>query len=581
MRKSILVLFLVLTITAFVSAQNTGITSVFNDSSVGLFENELDTAVNVGPDFNTLNRSYLFTGLANLEGARAWDDQTFDNPGTWPGTPIWCGFYIAGEHPWSVFTGFSASDSVNNEADTTAYTTTPSVVGTTTYQWNNIVKDTDYTANTLFNDLYFKGQFLDMWGDINMGAYFGLNISHTVPASPPGFQGSNYKETEKVYYDSTPGAAPTPLLDYTRTATETAKAVSMIFSLAMPVYMESDGIGHEANLTTDLTLTDTSTTFVETYSGTPDTAIGTVTNTEVSETVDKTTTFGISGDYKQTLPRLWGKNADNRFVVGGSAGYSTDIPVYSDVLTTQDVTYAGGGAAGVTAVRANNSTTQSFGNSLILNFMVNAGHSFFYQLGTMVSFAMSPEFALGFDLSNDATIKSDVSVVKTDGNADGDFADAADTITTTTTTYTNTDSATGNYNSTIDITTTLELPIAVTIAPEKWPFFITLGSKPQVTLVNTTRSTKTAVNSVKTVAVDGTGAASGTDSTVNAGTSNESSVTDSTISVTATHNIGMTMPLGESVKLDVNLDMSGDLGIDTANIFDFKNLVIQVIIALP
>ncbi len=572
MRKSILVFILVLAAAAFVSAQNTGITSVFNDSSVGLFENELDTAVNVGPDFRSLNSNYLFTGLANLEKLELDQNGTFSNGGS----PLWCGFYIAGEHPWSVFTGFTATNSVNNEADTTAYTTTPSVIGTTTYQWNDTVTETDYTANTLFNDVNFSGQFLDMWGDINMGAYFGLDISHTLPASPPGFQASNYTETEKVYYDSTPAAAPTPLLDYTRTAAETAKAVSMIFSLALPVYMESDGIGHEANIKADLTLADASTTFVEAYSGTPDTAIGTVTNTETDETVDKTTTIGVRGDYTQTLPRLWGDNADNRFFAGGSIGFSTDIPTFSDTLITQDVTYAGGGAAGVTAARAADSTTETFGNSLLLNFLVNAGHSFFYQLGTAVSVAMTPEVSLGVDVSNDATIKSKVRIVKVDGNGDGDFADAADTITTTTTTYTNTDSALGAYNSVTDITTTLEFPVAATIAPEKWPFFITLGSKPQLTLVNSTTTTKTAVNSVVTTAVDGTGAASGTDSTVNAGTSSESSVTDSTISVTATHNIGLTMPLGDSVKLDVNLDMSGGI-----NILDFKDLVVQFIIALP
>ncbi|MDA3940554.1 MAG: hypothetical protein PF693_14805 [Spirochaetia bacterium] len=132
MRKVFLLFVILLTLTVFVSAQNTGITSVFNDSSVGIFENELDWAVNVGSEFATLNYNYLFAGLANLEKLEVDTNAGFDNGGS----PLWGGFYKAGENPWSVFAGFTASDSAGNQSSGTINTAGGTTTdGTTTWQW--------------------------------------------------------------------------------------------------------------------------------------------------------------------------------------------------------------------------------------------------------------------------------------------------------------------------------------------------------------------------------------------------------------------------------------------------------------
>ena len=191
MRKIVLLLFILLAFATFVSAQNTGITSVFNDSSVGIFENELDWAVNVGSEFTTLNYNYLFAGLANLEKVEVDTNVGFDNGGG----PLWGGFYKAGENPWSAFAGFTASDSAGNMPGGTVTTNLSTVVGTTTHQWDDSVTETEYTANRLFDDMSFAGQYLFMLGDFNTGAYFGMDVDNSLTV-----QANNYEQTESWYY---------------------------------------------------------------------------------------------------------------------------------------------------------------------------------------------------------------------------------------------------------------------------------------------------------------------------------------------------------------------------------------------
>jgi hypothetical protein len=571
MKRIVLFLFILLTLTAFVSAQNTGLTSVFFDSSVGVFENELDTALKVGPDFTSLDYSYLFAGLGNLEKVEA-------DTNAWFGIPLWAGYYKAGDKPWSVFAGFVATDSTGNLAGGTTYTpgapetvTDPVTGDTTDHQWNSGVLTTDYTANRLFDDLDFSGQYLFMLGNMNTGVYLGVDISDASP------QATNYTETDVRYYNASgAGVIPTPTADYTFTRTETDKATDSTYSIGIPLFMGTDSLGHTINLTADINLVDNSVTDVQTYSGTPDTALGLVTNVEVDETIDKTTTTDIGVDYTMTKAGILGDHPDNELTINADGGIIIDSSKYSDVLTTQNVSYAGGGAAAVIGTRDDDSTTDTCKNAFDFDISIGAGHSFFFDLGSMVEFGFIPEISIGISMDNPVLREQRVVINRVDGDADGAFTSAADTITTITTTYTNTTAAAGNNISTMEIETTLALPVAATITPEGWPISITLGSKPQVQMKNTITTTKTQVSSTVTSTVDGTGADVGVVATTNAGTSNETTVTDTTFDVTAEHNIGLTMPLGEYVRLDVSLDFSTAI-----NVLDFKDLIIQAIVSLP
>jgi hypothetical protein len=431
--------------------------------------------------------------------------------------------------------------------------------------------ETTYTANRLFDDMDFAGQYLFMLGDFNTGAYFNMDVTDS------SAQASNYETVQDWYYNSTgAGVMPTPLADYTREITETDKDFLYSYSLGVPFFTQMVNMEHEANVLIDLDFLNLSTSFSDTFSAPADAALPLFTNTEADDITEKTTFLGFNADYTLTKPGIWGKDSGNEFFFGGGFGFDVETPTYSEVLTEQDISYAGGGAAGVLDVRNADTLDDTFTAGFDFNIEARAGHSFFYDLGPMVTFGLSPEASLGFSMDNDALLDKEVAVNRADVDADGAFTSAADTITTTTTTYTNSiDNVGGDSTSVIDITTGFTLPVAATIAPEKWPFFITLGSRADLQLVNSITNTKTAVDSVRTVAVDGTGAAV-SDTTVEALSSDETSVMDNSILVEATHNIGMTMPIGEYVKLDVALDLGG-----ATNIIDFKNLVIQVIIAMP
>lgn len=572
MKRIVLFLFILLTLTAFVSAQNTGLTSVFFDSSVGVFENELDTALKVGPDFTSLDYSYLFAGLGNLEKVEA-------DTNAWFGIPLWAGYYKAGDKPWSVFAGFVATDSTGNLAGGTTYTpgapetvTDPVTGDTTDHQWNSGVLTTDYTANRLFDDLDFSGQYLFMLGDMNTGVYLGVEI---IDAST---QANNYTETDVRYYNSSgAGVIPTPTADYTITRAETDKDTNSTYSIGIPLFIGADSLSHALNVTADINFIDNSTTYEQTYSGTPDTALGWCINVEVDEIIDKTTTTDIGVDYTLTKAGIMGDHPDNELIINAAGGVSIESQKYSGVITSQWVFYAGGGAAAVNGPRDDDSDINTYKNALDFDISIGAGHSFFFDLGNMVEFGFIPEVTVGFNMDNPVLVEQKVVIDRQDNDSDGAFTSAVDRIITTTTTYTNT--AWGkvvNNVSTMNIITTLALPVAATITPEGWPISITLGSKPQVQMKNTITTTKTQVSSTVTSTVDGTGADVGVVATTNAGTSDETTVTDTTIDVTAEHNIGFTMPLGEYVRLDISLDLSTAI-----NVLDFKDLVIQAIISLP
>lgn len=565
MRKFLFLVFFMAT-AVFVFSQNTGITSIFNDSSFGIFENELDWAVNVGSEFTTLQHDYLFTGLANLEKTSVSTTANFDNGGT----PLWGGFFKSGNNPWSLFSGFTASDSSGNQAGGTTYTAGASTSdGTTTWQWNQTVAEKEYTANRLFDDMDFAGQYLFMLGDFNTGVYLRANINDS------SNQTNNYTETQKWYYNSTGGGvAPTPLADYTRSITQTAKNITSTFIIGVPFLMQTGDLDHEINAIFGLTLVDNSTSLVDRYTA-PANATLNITNTIANEVTNTDATVGLYGTYTLTGPGIWGNSTKNEFYLTAELSGNMEIPDYSTKLTTQAVSYAGGGAAGVDGVRDDDSDKRTFKNAFDFSLLTQAKHSFFYELGPSVNFAVKPAASIKLSMDNEALLDTKVVVDRQDNDADGAFTSAADRIVTTTTTYTNTDTTSGNNDSTIDITTTLDLPVAATIAPDKWPFFITLGSKVEIQLVNSINITKTAANSVHTLTVDGTGTTV-SDTTVNAQGSDETSVINTTIGVTAEHNIGLTMPIGQFVKLDVSLDLSSAI-----NILDFKDLVIQAIISMP
>lgn len=582
MKRFFLFVSFLFLLTTLVMAQNTGLTSITKDVSEGVFTNELDAALSVegllssGPGFGSLNHDYLFSGLTNLDFNTFSADSTFT-----VGSPLWAGFYKAGEKPWSIFGAFGATGAAGNSSGGTVYTQgAPGWVTTGTdtinYQWNDNSSTMDYTANRIFDALNISGQYLLTLGGFNTGVFVNVNLSNTDP------QGSNYKQTDVYYYNSTgAGVVPTPLVDYNYARTQTARNNTSIFRLSVPFYIQDTDSSQLFNVQTYFSITDKSVSDTESYSGTPQSVIGLTTTTVAADTTARALTGQLVVDYTLKKKGLWGGNPKDQLWFTGTADFSLDGGTYGTSGITQDISAAGGGAAIVNGARADTQVTNAGTPGMTARAAVGVGHSFYYDLGSGVEFGLKPAAGLDYTLTLPVMVKSNTTTVSTDGNANGVFTDAADTIQTTTVTYTNTsiDTLTGATAAAVvtnTITCSVDLPMAVTFTPPKWPITFTLGSKPSLGMNMTFTSTKTSTTSTAVSIVDGTGTAIGGTTTTNAVTADETSKMSTSYTMTATHNIGFSMPISDAVRIDANLDMSGPLAS-----FDFKALTAQVIIALP
>ncbi len=580
--KKILLIILFLSMGVFVFAQNTGISSVLNTVSEGVFTNELDAAVSVegllssGPGFRDLTHDYLFAGLTNLELIALQSTSGFTIS-----SPLWAGFYKAGDKPWSAFGAFMADSPTGNQTGGTMYTqgtpvTVTSGSNTTTYQWNNLSSTVKYTANRIANALRLSGQYLFTMGDMNSGVFIDVNLSDSDP------QNLNYVGTDVHYYNSATTGAPAPVEDYTYARTRTSRNNTSAFTVAVPLFIPGTDSSQMFNIKTKFDITDNSNSYSDSYSGSPHTAILTTTTTVANDATRRSLAGELVGDYTLKKRGIWGNNPKDQLWIKGTADVTLNGGTYSISHITQNISAAGGGAAIVSGTRHDQEITTDGIFGITGKVRGGAGHSFYFDLGSGVEFGLKPEVGLEYNLVLPVSVKNKTTVTSTDGNGDGDFSDAADTIQTQTVTYTNSSIVplTGTISSTVMINAvscSIGLPLAVTFTPPKWPITFTLGSKPSIGSEMVFTNTKTSTSSTVTSAVDGTGAASGVTTTVNAVTANETSVMTTVYSVSATHNIGFSMKINDSFRLDVNLDSSTS----ASDVFDFRDLTAQAIIALP
>ncbi len=584
MRKFLFLVFFMAT-AVFVFSQNTGITSVFNDISEGVFTNELDAAVSVdgnkssGPDFRILTHDYLFTGITNLELSYFTNDATFSST-----SPLWAGFYKAGDKPWSVFGAFGASGVTGNASDSTTYTqgaTYSATTGTdtTVYQWNDSSSTRNYTANRIFDALNLYGQYLFTLDKMNTGVFVHMYLTNSDP------QTANFEQNDVYYYDAAGGTAvPDPQLDYKYTRTRTSRDNTSEFTVAVPLYIPDSGSSQLFNFNAYFGVTDKSATDTESYSGTPNSALALTTTTVANDITARHFTGELDIDYTYKGNKLWGNSPKDQFWIKGTGDFTLSGGTYETSNITQDISAAGSGAAIVNGARSDTQVTFDGVPGFIATADAGVGHSFYFNLGSGVEFGLKPETTLEYSLILPVTVNSKTTVAKTDGDADGKFDSAADTITTTTVTYTNTQfdtltGATASASTTNSISCTVELPVSVTFTPKGWPVTFILGSKPSISSTMTFTSTKTSTTSTTVSVADGTGTVTSTTVT-NAVTADESSTMSTSYSVSATHNIGFFMFINDAVRMDVNLDAFSGIG-PVNNIFDFGDLTAQVIIALP
>lgn len=571
---------LLLLLTSMVSAQTTGLESVFSNSSFGVFGNELDAALTVQeagnrPGFSDLTNRIVFGGLANLNFPVE-ADQTFVSGF---GNPLWIGYFSPGEMPFSLFLAGFYDGAAGNLASGTDVTneTKPVVDGTTTTNvaWVSQTTEVDYTGNRLLDRLDKRAQFITSLGGMNLGVGVGFRLDDASP------QGDNVDLTQTVYYDAAlPGAEPQAEQDYTYTSSSTSVDRETMIDVDVPVFLRTGDMGHTVQLGVGFSTNRVASTFTESYSATSQSVLAD-TVTEEDTVTRETAEIEAGLNYMLTMPAFLGQHAQNEFSAGVAVDATFRSGERSESLTEQDRTWAGGGAASVVGERNEESTTDTIEGQMDLGFGVNAAHSFYFDPNPMVRFGLVPGIGVGVDLNKAPYLITERVVIdREDNDADGEFTSAVDRVITTTTTYTNQainplTGALGNDVSSTVIRTTASLAGSAVVAPENWVFAVTLGSRPRAVMTSTATTTRTAVTAETETEVDGAGDTVSTEVT-QAGESTEVTVWNHAMTVDAAHRIGLNMVLADSVRLDVALNLSSG-----TNILDFRNLVIQGIIPLP
>ncbi len=599
MKKKIFILLgvLLLIVTpSFLFAQTYGnvklpVFSLENTISFYLFPNALDGAFNLQPyppesNFNSLTSDYLFGGLSNFNWAWTTPVTLTDFRIT---LPVTVGFYKHGKMPWSIISSGYASTTSSGLSNGTSVTTTTKTTGTaptfTSHTWVTQTTEEQYKWLDAAN-LDFGGQFLIGIGGIDIGLgvkyYLEQNASGAAVAT---WANNNRTEIQTFYYDTNAAdatAAPNAAVDYTITSTWNEPDTLSEIYLVVPFMMQLGQIGLAGSASMDITNRD-GTTFstaaaptdptTKTYSNPHDTGPGaTYTNIEQNSLVDKEQTISIGANTSVTLPPIVNGNKNNKFVLGlsGNVDINKKEPEV-DTYTTQTYNYAGGGAAPTRSTRSEFQDTTNYNGFLFYTVEVSTAHYFYFDLSpATLGFAPKLSTAIGSPASlapSKFYKTTEHSVTRTDGDNDGAFTSAADTITTTDTTYTN-----NNDGNPFEVKVYIGLPASLKVRPKGWVFGMTfganLGVQYSIQFVTDNQDTQT----THTVTTDGTGATLNDTTTTAVSGSYSTSKVNQAWTFTNQSLFGLNFFLPGNATLDVILN--------TNNLFVFDKLVAQLSIPL-
>ncbi len=562
------------------STTSTGLTSLQYDFSYGVFWNEMDKAVNVGSDFSTLSNNFLFGGIGNLNKGIA-----IGTVGSSLGNPVWLGLYKAGSTPWSVFGGFHKLGVAAATSSQTQYIglNTETVVSgttTTTYPWYSQVTQTDYSA-PWYNEIDDEAQFLIDIGALNLGAYLHVTLTNNTIST------ANTTVVDTYQYRTSPAntAPVTTAVDYTRTTTATdlsdgagGPGIDNMIQLGVPVYVK--GLEATANILVGYHWLDASITNSQTFTVPQDPATALAspyTNTVQNDTIIRGSEIPVQVNLFKDFGPIFGSHPDNKFTLGAAVNANLMGATYSTANITQDYTFVIAGAA-TPSTRSEVTDSRAFAGTLGFSGYLTASHSFYVDPAADVHFGVIPGVTAGY-LSTPLGVKvnTETAVTRVDGDADGAFTSAADTITTVTTTYTNQmtqqNGTLANASVDNDIVVVCSLPTGFMFQIAPW-FGFTLGAQPSLTAVWTFTKTTAATTQVQTVVADGTGTVA-TTTVATAGSGNVTNQFAATYSVSVPHDLGVRIGVPGNVMLYI--DVAGAV---SGGIWDFRNLRIQGVIPM-
>ncbi len=578
MRSRLLAVSMLLLLPAFVWGQFTPLSSLLRDVSYGLFQNEIDAALSVdetgyGPGFTGLENDFLFGGLGNLSSAQrreafgATDYTAFD--------PLWIGYYRAGERPWSLFQSVFADDGEQGSTTVTrngmnVETVTVGTTNTDHIWYDNIV--TLDERSILTTRVETQTQFLTTFAGMNIGAFVAVGLADdSAPAD-------NFTRTT-VHQFNTAGAGDVPSVqtNYTATRVESYFQREASVFVGVPVFLRTGDLSHLARLGVGWRRVreDFSVTVGNTVPQDPaDPSTGHA-DREDNESY-RTGTVTIAPAYTIVLPGILDDHERNEF----SAGIELNVDLNFARLHAdgwfQNYTFTPGpGATRTVAARNEGDAEYTFTSAIDFGAAVHARHSFYVEPHDSMVLGFAPAVRLTF-ASSDAypnLISEAVSVERVDGDNDGAFTSAADTITTRTERWVDMDIDGNDRETTSSLSFQASLPTSFRVRPADWRFGISLGS---ALSANVTRSVTTtyvgykSLDSETTVQGDGSGTTSTTTATT--ATYDPDRTVDYSWEFTANHNLALHVYLPANARLDVE--------IRATNILQFGSLRIQAIVPL-
>lgn len=545
--------------------------SIESYASFGLFTNELDAAFDANnlrndPGIQALNRSYIFGGLANPYWL---DTDEFSTT-----LPFTVGAYL---HPLGLSAGlefFSDPDISTRENGTTALSTATKTVtvGNETTNYTYVDQKTETTYSALQReDVQLSLGGLKKLGPMVLGAALSFSFESGLDyGSANAYADANSTTTTTYYYD-TAGAGEAPKMeeDYKETTIETGPRTHTSLSLMVPFYMPLGGpikgIGASVRLGWENYNYSTSykTEITEPKNST---VTGFVIDDDFSEEILNVFGFGI--DSTLSLQPLLGNSPKNRLDV--SVSIDTELPL-PGTYKEQDVNKNVDVAPGTTTINnyTQTDTTQERAGIFKYDLDIRASHPLYFSFGDWAELALKPGIGVGLSYwpSGEYFLKSSEEVEKIDGNTDGDFNDAADTITTTTTTY---------YNNNDGLPVELSFPVSLGTAfkwkQKEWIFGVTLGSNMSMTPTISFESDKRYTDEEKVVVKDGTGVITSETTTTKVEGDYGTSRTTVDWGFVIANRFALNFYLPDNIRLDVLV---------TTNLFEFDELTIQGIIPLP
>ncbi|ADN03005.1 hypothetical protein [Spirochaeta thermophila] len=539
--------------------------------SFGLFTNEIDAAFDANdlrndPGIQDLNRSYIFAGLANPYWL-----QTLDSASA--------AFIVGGYlHPLGLSAGlefFSDPEISTRENGTTANTATkPVTSGTKTTNYTYVTDQTETTYSALQKeDISLTLGGLKKMGPMVLAA--ALNFAFESGRSfgtADNYADQNYTQTT-TYYNDIAGAAEAPKMeeDYKETTTYTAPSTYTNLSVMVPFFMPLGGpikgIGASVRLSWENYNYSTSYKTEMTTPKYTDPGGSFVFHDDFTEDVLNALELGI--DSTLSLQPLLGSDPKNRLDVTLSLDTRLPLPgKYTEQDVDKDVDPNIGSLATINSYTQTDLTTERAG-IFKYGLDIGANHPLYFPFGDWAELALNPGIGLGLRYwpSSDYYSKSSEQTVKNDGNNDGDFNDAVDSVTTTTTTYYN-----NNDGDPVEISFPVSLVTAFKWKQKEWIFGVTLASGMFMTPTISFESDKRYTYERKVVVKDGTGMTTSETITTKVEGAYGTSRTTADWSFGIQNSFILNFYLPDNIRLDVLV---------SSNLFDFGSLFIQAIIPLP